>query len=341
MYALPVVQPRPACYATSNCLRNWPRFKTHSHYHNEYVGLSAPSDLKKTFQVRSHMEDFGFENPLVLREYIHYHHEPIPLTSATRMSRDHLETWLFRLFLKLAIPKERTPRDYVLVYSPLNLTAFLRLCGHLNTVSYPAHWISGVLNDICSGKITTKARPPRSEPLLIKEVKADMPVLQQSTAPFVAELTSLLGMWQLALPFGVLSTSIPHIDLIHKYTIEFEGVSDLIAEPAHFILILFDIFSGVEKVRTLRSYVLSDETGDKSKQAAKARENIHIVTTWNWDADQKTAEFWMRSDTMKALQAIPYQWAIQIWRVDGWCNQSMPQRVTECCDRGRFWVDDS
>lgn len=150
-----MVQPGPACYATSNCLRNPPRFKTHSHYHNEYIGLSAPSDLKKTFQVRSELEDWKLDNPLVLTEYIKFHHEPQSLTSTSRMPREQFETWLFRLFVKLAIPKNRDLRNYVLLYSPLNLTAFVRLCGHLHSIGYSAHWISGVLADICSGRITT------------------------------------------------------------------------------------------------------------------------------------------------------------------------------------------
>lgn len=338
MYALPVVHAGPACYATSNCLRNPPRFKTHSHYNNEYVALSAPNDLKKTFQVRSEIEDWRLDNPIILTEYIHYHHEPEVLTSATRMPRDQLETWLFRLFLKLAIPKDRDLRNYVLVYSPLNLTAFLRLCGHLHNIGYPAHWISGVLEDICSGKITTKARPPRSEPLSIKEVKADMPALQQSTAPFVAELSTLLGLWQLALPFGVLSTSIPRLDLIRNYNITFENVSDLIAEPAHFVLIIFDVMLVPHEIRTLRPYILSDELGDQSQKAARARENVHIISTWDWDAERKTAKFWLRSDTMEALQASG-RWAMQIWRVDGWTFQSKPRRLTSCLDRGLFWAD--
>lgn len=110
------------------------------------------------------------------------------------MPRPTVETWLHRLFFKLCIPKERQIVNMELIFSPLNLTAFVRLCIHLHSIGYPAHWIGGVLEDILSRHITTKAWPPRSDPLKIREVKNEMPPLKQSTAPFVAELSTLVSM---------------------------------------------------------------------------------------------------------------------------------------------------
>jgi hypothetical protein len=53
IYALPLTHPGDSSYITSTCLRNPPRWKSEAHFHNEYVGLSAPSDLTKVFRVRS------------------------------------------------------------------------------------------------------------------------------------------------------------------------------------------------------------------------------------------------------------------------------------------------
>lgn len=53
LYALPLTHAGDGSYITSTCLRNPPRFKTEAHFHNEYVSLSAPSDLAKVFRVRS------------------------------------------------------------------------------------------------------------------------------------------------------------------------------------------------------------------------------------------------------------------------------------------------
>jgi len=53
LYALPLTQPGNSSYITSTCLRNPPRWKSEAHFHNEYIGLSAPLDLAKVFRVRS------------------------------------------------------------------------------------------------------------------------------------------------------------------------------------------------------------------------------------------------------------------------------------------------
>lgn len=52
MYALPLTWPNKESYITSNCLRNPPRWQSIAHFNNEYIGLSAPSDLEKTFRAR-------------------------------------------------------------------------------------------------------------------------------------------------------------------------------------------------------------------------------------------------------------------------------------------------
>lgn len=53
LYALPLTHPGDSSYITFTCLRNPPRWKSEAHFHNEYVGLSAPSDLAKVFRVHS------------------------------------------------------------------------------------------------------------------------------------------------------------------------------------------------------------------------------------------------------------------------------------------------
>ena len=53
VHALPLTYPGDSSYITSTCLRNPPRWKSEAHFHNEYIGLSVPSDLAKVFRVRS------------------------------------------------------------------------------------------------------------------------------------------------------------------------------------------------------------------------------------------------------------------------------------------------
>jgi hypothetical protein len=213
LYALPLTRPGDSSYITSACFCNPPRWKSEAHFHNEYVGLSAPSDLAKVFKVQSsgshdHERDeklsillgssqymnSGYSMTTLRQEWnltalLGYHfwrHLDRPKTFADLMPRERLETWLYRLFFKLAIPAhKREIQSYVLIYSPLNLTVFYRLLLHLSTVEYPAHWLSGVLDNLLEGRVHTTARPPRSDPMKIKETKAVMPGLNRSVKPFL------------------------------------------------------------------------------------------------------------------------------------------------------------
>jgi hypothetical protein len=134
LYALPFTHPGDSSYITSTCLRNPPRWKSEAHFHNEYIGLSAPSDLAKVFRVRSsgsgdpefdklafsmlgssQIMNSGYSMTALRKErdltaligYHFWHHLDRPQAFANLMSRERLETWLYRLFLKLAIPAHK------------------------------------------------------------------------------------------------------------------------------------------------------------------------------------------------------------------------------------------
>jgi hypothetical protein len=127
LYVLPLTHSGDSSYITSTCLRNPPRWKSEAHFHNEYVGLSAPSDLAKVFRVHnsgSHdSERDKFPQPMnggyimsTLRQereliallgYRFWHHLDRHKTFANLMPRERLETWLYRLFLKLVIPAHK------------------------------------------------------------------------------------------------------------------------------------------------------------------------------------------------------------------------------------------
>ena len=224
LYALPVTQPGTSSYATSTNLRNPPRFKTHASYHNEYIALHEPADLAKTFQVRmGPRSDPGEGMPTAT--YNKWHHEVIPTGLTDLLPREKLETWLFRLLLKISTPARKDDvLAWQLVYAPLNLTVFFRICKYLHTAGYPAHWLSSILDEILSGKITTIARPPRSEPLALKESRSRLPPLRQSLTPFVAEFTTLVSIWESALPFSIMTTHVAPLHVIHKYSVAFRCV---------------------------------------------------------------------------------------------------------------------
>jgi hypothetical protein len=367
IYALPLTHPGDSSYITSTCLRNPPRWKSEAHFHNEYVGLSAPSDLAKVFQVRSsgshepECDDImsglpGFPEPMPMNgeysmtamrqaskliaplAYHFWHRLDQPKNSADLMPREKLETWLYRLLLKLGIPSHKQAiQSYVLIYSPLNLTVFYRLLLHLSNVGYPAHWLSGVLDNLLGGRINTTARPPRSDPLMIKETKARLPALTQSVKPFVAELSTLASMWQPALPFGLLSTNIPRRQDIRKYRLAFTNVSGEVDNVATFVLAFFKTLLLPPK-SAFRTLLLDDEEGQKDSQVSTLRkEGLHIVTTWEWSRSSKTATFWLRRDVMEEMLRSQ-RWGVMIWRTDNWTHQSSPHTL-DVVDTGETWAN--
>ena len=338
MIVLPLTWADKSSYVTANCLRNPTRWQSMAQFNNEYIGLSAPTDLEKTFHVRmAPMVDT--DSPLALSDYQKWYHCKKSKCLADFLSRDQFETWLYRLFLKIAIPKEKNTVNQALVYSPLNLSVFIRLCLHLHMFGYPAHWLSSVLGNIVSGNISTKARPPRSEPLKIRETKADMPVLKQSTAPFIAEMTTLLSMYQVLLPFSVLTTRLPNIGTIRKYAYQVDVPLHPVPGPNHFILVFYNEDLMKAETDSLRPYFLSDETADHSGEAQRIREKgLHSLTTWTWNRPEKTVSFWFREDVMEVMKRD--EWFVSVSRTDSWQDQTHnPEVVTEIKDMGVVWVD--
>ncbi|KAK4548293.1 hypothetical protein LTR36_010163 [Oleoguttula mirabilis] len=348
VFALPAMYPGPASYITSNCLRNTSRWKSAAAFDNEYVGLNTPPDIAKAFQVRIARR---VDNPMSMFDrmlgpirmpgmypmdgYHKWHHQPISSALADLTPRKSVRTWLHRLFLKLAIPMTKHDvQDNQLVFSPLNLNMMFRVCIHLHNTGYPAHWLSEILEHLLSGSVVTSARPPRTEPLTIGEVNADMSPMAQSVAPFAAEMITLASIWRTALPFGVLSEHIPSIASVRRYQVPFQVVHEGAGDIPTFALVFYDA-NMLPANSMLRPFLQDDELADRSRHASAVREKgLHVVTTWDWDRKGKQATFWLRQDVVAQMQRPAQKWAVAVWRTDAWRAQSKPEPVTKICDVG-------
>lgn len=332
--ALPVLHTGNLFYVTANCLRNPPRFKSVAHFNNEYIALSSPAGLEKAFHVRMAPYNPDPRHPAPVAEYLKWHRYQQSKTLSDRMSRSDIETWLYRLFLAISIPARRQMQHESLIYSPTNLTIFVRLCCHLRDVGYPAHWIGGVLASILSGEITTRARPPRSVPLKIREVKTETSLISQSTRPFVAELSSLLRIWEPVLPFGIPSANIPPPGTVRRYSFTVKKIPHWpTAEPPVFVLVFLKLSLFKKMDVCLRPYLLSDEEGDSSELAQDVRgSGMHVVTTWTWDRENQRGDLWLRQDVVDGMRQD--DWRFAIWRSDAWVDQTgqTPLSMLQDCD---------
>lgn len=317
MYALQLTHPGQHSYITSTCLRNPPRFSTVEAFDAEYVALYTKKDLEKVFHVRMKPNDEIFMPMCV---YNRWHHLDVSRKYADLVPRTKLEDWLFRLFFKVAIPPTRRMIvDNELIYSPLNLSFFFRLCTHLHSIGYPAHWLSDVLSTILSGSITTSARPPRSEPLKPREIDTARKAMTQSVAPFKSEFSTLAAMWQLILPFGILSNNIAPIGSIKQYSASFKNISKEVIAYPNFVLVFYKGHLPPKAMYDLRSTLLSDEKGNEDYKLFREK-RINIVSTWSWHRRSRTATFWLREDVVQKMRKE--DWQVCIYRTDNWTPQS-------------------
>ena len=246
--------------------------------------------------------------------YNRWYHQAVSREYKDLMPRAKLQTWLYRLFLKTALPVDKhNITDWTLIYSPLNLTYFFRLCAHLHSIGYPGHWLGEVISNLLSGTITTTARPPRSEPLEPREIDAPQKPLAQSVAPFTAELSTLAAMWQRLLPFGILSRHIAPVETLKKYSITFAKVSQEVDAYPLFVLVFHKGDTvPVSHASSMRSLLLGDENGSKEHDHKEFRERrVSVVSTWTWDRASRTATAWLREDEMLRMRReLEGCWAI-------------------------------
>jgi hypothetical protein len=339
LYALQMTHPDKTSFVMFTCLRNPPRCNTVASFDAEYVALYAEKDLEQAFHVRFSREEFP-TMPVPMCAYNRWYHQAASREYKDLMPRAKLQTWLYRLFLKTALPVEKhNIMDWTLIYSPLNLTYFFRLCAHLHSIGYPAHWLREVISNLLSGTITTTARPPRSEPLEPNEIDAPRKPLAQSVAPFTAELSTLAAMWQRLLPFGILSRHIAPVEAVKKYSITFAKVSQEVDAYPLFILVFHKGGTvPVDHVSNMRSLLFGDENGSKEHDHKEFRENrVSVVSTWTWDRASRTATFWLRGDEM--LRMRQEGWKVCVFRSDNWKPQSGSRPVDKVEDLGMRWVD--
>ncbi|KAF6800163.1 tetratricopeptide [Colletotrichum musicola] len=207
---------------------------THEHFLSEYVLMHDAAQLKDHFRLVREKDPHAAAvpesftrmmgvTPFMTENYFIWGRSPGARRASKLMSRPALEHWLHAHLLKIVLPHRRPLGGDRPVLTPLNLTAFLRLVGMLHGVGYPAHWLSGILASVCSGSITTTARPPRELVLSPESVSTTYPSRKVSLGPWKAEFTTLLSLWQRLLPFGVVAP-VPSPEEVRECSVTFDEV---------------------------------------------------------------------------------------------------------------------
>lgn len=256
------------------------------------------------------------------------------------MSRARVERWLYAHFLKICLPARRGSENGAPVYAPLNLTAFMRLVVRLSERRYPSHWLGTVIENLTSGVIKTTVMAPRKEVMDAQDVSKTYPLRQITLSPWVAEFTTIVGVWRGLMPFGFVVANGALVTLadVFEYSVTFPDFNcerTQLRIP-HFVLVFYNTDFG-KMPRPLRSALLDDEVGDNSEQAKKVRaEGLHFVTTFKYVTDTRTASFWMRKDVADGLRQRNCN--VSIWRTDSWKQQVDEVPASSNMVKGRCWV---
>lgn len=345
-YARPLLKDNGSSFQY-NCLLNPPKFKSQEHFLSEHLLMSSKQEIKHHFcaelfdQYDGQVDTSGDEFYLGGQYWAWK-----PAGTSTELSwgklmpRARLVRWLYAHFLKICLPAKRDPEDEAAVYAPLNLTAFIRLVVRLAERGYPAHWLGTVIENLTSGVIQTTARAPRKVVMDVKDISEIHSPRQITVAPWVAEFTTLLGIWRGLMPFGFVVANGAHVALtdVFEYSVtfpDFNGKMIQLRIP-HFILVFHRTDLG-KIPHMLRTMLLDEEVGDQSEWAKKARvEGLHVVTTFRYVTDTRTASFWMRQDV--ADEICRGNWNVSIWRTDSWKKQVDEVPASENMVKGRPWV---
>ncbi|KJZ68139.1 hypothetical protein HIM_12472 [Hirsutella minnesotensis 3608] len=322
---------RPSSLRFINLL-NPPEFEDHQTFQSEYLLMYDMELIRRHFMVTRRPGEVTKEglppmlgilkHPFAFEGYMIWDRVSRSATSFQQLlPKLEFEIWVYGHFLKICLPYPRPIFSGQPVYAPLNLTAVIRLVIGMFEIGYPVHWLLRVFSCICTGVITTCARPPTSRVCNPADIDATHPAKEISVQPWVAEFTTLLSIWRRLLPFGVdsLGGTLVPLETIHQYIITFPPFPAKHERVPHFILLFWNTEVGYTAKPPASIWGLLQDGGERGNQvsARDIREKgIICVTAFHYTTASRTAAFWMRADQMEKM--VAGKWRAFIWRTDAW-----------------------
>jgi len=267
------------------------------------------------------------------------------------MTKPQLEKWMFGLFFDLALPRSR---DFLESRSPLhlpaNLSRYISVLVNLHEIGYPSHWLSTILSAILENKVITTARLHQSCPLDINELEKRHPPVCIDAAPFQADISTVVTMYQRIIPFGLVSSYeylLPSIEDIYEYKMCFGPMTNLMTVSNPVISIMFfnpklttfsHSMSCMDDVRNLiSSNIYVGDQDQMNPQRKLVHEGLQIVSTLSLSQNEKKATFWMNQKRVDEF--VQDDWFCALWRTDTYMAQSLPIAVQEAVKKERKWVN--
>ncbi|KAK6860450.1 hypothetical protein PG995_004086 [Apiospora arundinis] len=371
MHALPILRPKKTSAVTSNVLRNTRVWPTHDSFLIDSLLLAGRSKIENTFsaslvpecaQMEKALESMG---AVMVFSMKWMRQSTKALEWSKLMPRRNLEHWLHALFFRLCLPFPWVSDFDSRVLRPLNLTTMFRLVVHLAKVGYPAYWLSGILNDLANGEVSSTARPPRAPVTDAAEAKKMHPAKLISMRPFATEYRMLLSLWRRLLPFGLLlqetaEKQLPDPPKIRQFKVKFADINeaffDAVARDPNpldvgtmsSVLVFWNrtVNGEVPAEGNLRQALLDDESV-KSKSFIKSNlqkagrpeseDTVHVVSTAQWKREESMASFWFPGEIIEAMVSGQDDWAACIWSTGSWTQTASVSVVPEAIVGGDAW----
>ncbi|KAJ6782404.1 hypothetical protein PWT90_10097 [Aphanocladium album] len=310
-----------------NNLLNPPEFANHETFQSEYLLLSDMDKISRHFSVTRRPGEITADdlkilppemvkmfNPFTYEDYMVWETTPNAIARRGRLlSKPELEKWIYGHLLKICLPYPRSISSGSPVHAPLNLAFLFSFFTRMFETGYPAHWITNILSSVCSGQITTSARPPRQRVTTPSDIDIKQPAVKFSVQPWVAEFTTLLSFWRRLLPFGADAAggALVGLDKIAQYRISFASLFMKHDIVPHLSLLFWN--PKYDLALLTSNY---DDMRDGSGAVQIREQGMVCVTAFQYATQAKEASFWLREDVMEKMRKE--KWQVCIWRTDTW-----------------------
>ncbi|KAI2466645.1 hypothetical protein F4781DRAFT_348433 [Annulohypoxylon bovei var. microspora] len=345
IHGIPILRHDNTSELESTVAFNRTQWVTYDQFLSEHLSLDDRSTITNTFAAGLTEQTAWVESYLSHKVFSHdwiSSYCPLswsrtsskPLRWDQLMPQHELVKWLRMYFLKLCIPPCRANARRNDAYTSLNMTIFFRLTIHLSRIGYPSHWLSSVLMDICTGKISSQNGAP--EMMVADKLKTahKSPQSRFCIEPFIEEFRSQLGIWKLLLPFNILQSDsrLPRIDTIREYKQRFPhpDLPTLNYNP-NVALILWDVHRNGEIPRdNLRQALLDDKNTDPKYQGISSQTGrAHVISTIKLASPAMTASFWFADGPIQDILSTSDHWEAWLWDIRDWTLKLGPARVNQ------------
>ncbi|EFA81570.1 hypothetical protein PPL_05561 [Heterostelium album PN500] len=251
-------------------------------------------------------------------------------------SRETLTLWLHKVLFNLFLPAPTPPNTPYTFNSPDNMCTLFSIFERLLIVGYPAHWITGFLEQILSGTTTTLACLHDTRVVPVKCGVSSGSPQKKYTYAFHMELRTLASLWLSQSLNTRIKIPLPAPTDIRKWQIEdfkfadefFGNVAFNPKVPVVSAIIYYGDLPEKYKLKDVVSS-LQDPTDSKYRynllDTINGPEMVQVITVLKWSDRKNRLNFWMSQTDIKVL--VSKNCSILLWRNDVYRAMTAPHPI--------------